>query len=108
MLAILAKYVPASCLAKLQTFDVDASALTASQIQEKPDLVLVDAEHTNTAVFIYFLYLYRYCGPSTIFVFHDASLVVSGLQNIETFLLPGCNAKLRPRLCRSRTDAVQQ
>jgi hypothetical protein len=86
MIATLSRHVTAGCLAKLQTFDMDASALTSSHIQENPDLVLIDAEHTNEAVFNDFLSLYRYCGPSTIFTFHDANLIMSGLKNIETFL----------------------
>jgi len=86
MIALLSQYATSTSLAKLQTFDMDASTLTASQIQEIPDLVLIDAEHTNTAVFRDFLNLYRYCGPSTVFAFHDANLIMSGLQNIEALL----------------------
>jgi hypothetical protein len=86
MIATLARHVTAGCLTKLRTFDIDASALTESRIPDKPDLVLIDAEHTNAAVFRDFLNLYRLCGPSTVYAFHDANLTFSGLQNIETFL----------------------
>jgi hypothetical protein len=86
MIATLARHVTAAYLAKLHTFDMDASALTAGQVPEKPDLILIDAEHTNAAVFRDFLNLYRLCPPSTIFMFHDANLTFSGLQNIEMFL----------------------
>src|SRR5262249_59221053 len=51
MIANLLRFVGANCLQKLQVFDVDAGELAAGQIQEKPDLVLIDAEHTNSAVF---------------------------------------------------------
>ena len=37
-------------IAKVRAFDLDASELTAGQIIEKPDLVLIDAEHTNVGV----------------------------------------------------------
>jgi hypothetical protein len=86
MVATLGRHVTATYLAKLRTFDMDASELTAREIHERPDLVLIDAEHTNAAVFRDFLHLYRHCHPSTVYAFHDANLIVSGLQNIEMFL----------------------
>ena len=51
MVATLARYVTATYLAKVRTFDMDASELTTCHIPEKPDLVLIDAEHTNVAAF---------------------------------------------------------
>jgi hypothetical protein len=86
MVATLARHVTATYLAKVRTFDMDASELTAYQIPEKPDLVLIDAEHTNAAVFRDFINLYLLCHPSTVYAFHDANLTFGGLQNIETFL----------------------
>ena len=73
-------------LRKLRTFDKDARELTAENIQDRPDLVMIDAEHTNAAVFSDFLSIYRLCHPSTIYLFHDANLILPGLENIETFL----------------------
>jgi len=86
MMAILADHVNAESVSKVRTFDLDASELTSNDISEKPDLVLIDAEHTNIAVFSDFLNIYRLCGPNTVYAFHDANLVYSGLQNIEMFL----------------------
>jgi hypothetical protein len=86
MLATLARHASAEQVAKVCPLDLDAGALTAGHITEQPDLVLIDAEHTNVAVFSDFLHIYRLCGPDTVYVFHDANLVFSGLQNIETFL----------------------
>jgi methyltransferase family protein len=86
MMANLADHATAENVLKVRTFDMDANKLTAAQISEKPDLVLIDAEHTNTAVFSDFLHIYRLCGPDTVYAFHDANLVYSGLQNIEMFL----------------------
>lgn len=86
MIANLALHATADSMSKLRTFDVDASALTSSQISEQPDLVMIDAEHTNSAVFSDFLNLYKLCHDSTVYVFHDANLIFSGLQNIETFM----------------------
>jgi len=76
----------ASSRSWLQCGSIDASMLTSSQIQEKPDLILIDAEHTNAAVFSDFLSIYRLCQPAAMYAFHDANLIYSGLQNIETFL----------------------
>jgi hypothetical protein len=73
-------------IAKVRAFDLDASELTAGQIIEKPDLVLIDAEHTNVGVFSDFLSIYPLCHPATIYTLHDADLIYSGLQNIERFL----------------------
>jgi hypothetical protein len=86
MVAMLRRHVTADYLAKLRTFDMDASELTTRDIPEQPDLVLIDAEHTNAAVFRDFLHLYRLCHASTLYTFHDASLLLDGLQNIEMFL----------------------
>jgi hypothetical protein len=86
MLDLLAAHAPARSVAKVKTFDMDASALTAAQVVEKPDLVLIDAEHTVVAVFRDFLNLWRLSGTSAVHVFHDANLIFAGLQNIETFL----------------------
>lgn len=86
MLALLSSHAPAESVGKVRTFDVDASELSPVQIAEPPDLVLIDAEHTNSAVFSDFLGLYRLSHPSTVLTFHDANLIFSGLQNIEAFL----------------------
>lgn len=89
MLVTLAGHATEAQLAKVRTLDMDASALTANEIPEKPDLVMIDAEHTNVAVVSDFLHIYRLCGPDTVYAFHDANLVFSGLQNIEAFLRHG-------------------
>jgi hypothetical protein len=86
MMATLAREASPESLQKVLTFDMDASELTADQIHEKPDLVMIDAEHTNTAVFSDFLNIYRHCHPATVYAFHDANLIFPGLQNIEAFL----------------------
>jgi hypothetical protein len=86
MIATLGRHVTAGYLAKLRTFDKDAGALAVRDIEQRPDLVLIDAEHTNAAVFSDFLHIYRLCHPSTIYIFHDANLILSGLDNIEMFL----------------------
>jgi len=86
MLDALAKHAPEEALKKLRTFDMDAGELSATQIDMKPDLVMIDAEHTIRAAFRDFLNLSKLCGPSTVHVFHDANLIGGALQNIETLL----------------------
>lgn len=86
MLDVLSRHVTANDIAKLRTYDMDASALIAAQIDAQPDLVFIDAEHTVDAVFRDFTSIYPMCGASTVYAFHDANLIFSGLQNIESFL----------------------
>ena len=82
MLDTLKQAVPRSALPKLITLDKDISDLTDSEIGGKADLVLIDAEHTNVAVFRDFLGSLRFTQPSFIAAFHDADLVCDGLLNI--------------------------
>lgn len=86
MIAALARLVPPEGMAKLATWDLDASSLTRSQVPNPPDLVLIDAEHTSEAVFRDFTSLLPLCGPSTVWAFHDANIVTSAILNIETLL----------------------
>ena len=82
----LALHVSPEGLAKMRTYDMDASSLTAKEVATPPDLAFIDAEHTNEAVFRDFLAVFPLCGASAVYAFHDANLVISGLQNIEAFL----------------------
>jgi hypothetical protein len=86
MIGLLSAHAPADSIGKLRTYDLDASSLTISEITEYPDLVLIDAEHTNEAVFRDFISIFKLCGSSVVYAFHDANLIGSGLRNIETFL----------------------
>jgi len=86
MLDILARNVPALSLSKLETRDVDCANLTAQDIVARPDIVLIDAEHTNVAVVSDFLNVFKFCKEDTIFCFHDANLIPDGLRNIESIL----------------------
>lgn len=86
MINILKETVPESSLLKLITLDNDMSKVAASEIGCKADLILIDGEHTNVAVFRDFLFSIRFMKPSFIAVFHDANLLCDGLQNIEQFL----------------------
>lgn len=86
MLATLQQHLPLAAMLKLQTFDADAEQLTTEQIGYACDLVFIDAEHTNVAVFRDFLNTLKFAKPSAVVAFHDANLVFDGLGNIECFL----------------------
>jgi len=86
MLANLEQHLPFSAMLKLQTFDLDASALTADQIAIASDLLFIDAEHTNQAAFRDFLNVYRFAKENSVIAFHDAQYIFDALSNIETFL----------------------
>jgi hypothetical protein len=86
MLGVLRQHVSPSALCKLQTFDADVSDLNKNQVQMETDLIFIDAEHTNIAVFRDFLKSAQFAGQSFMTVFHDANLLIDGIHNIETFL----------------------
>lgn len=86
MLATLEQILPLSAMLKLQTFDVDASELSADQIALACDFIFIDAEHTNRAVFSDFLNVYRFVKENSVIAFHDANFVFDALSNIETLL----------------------
>jgi hypothetical protein len=86
MLATLEQHLPLSAMLKLHTLDLDASELTADHIALAPDLIFIDAEHTNQAVFRDFLNIYRFAKENSVIAFHDAQYVFDALRNIEALL----------------------
>ena len=53
---------------------------------ESANLIFIDGEHTNTAVFRDFLSTWRFARPDCVVAFHDSNLIFDGLQNIEALL----------------------
>jgi hypothetical protein len=86
MIELIREGAPEADLEKLVTLDMDASQVPADAVRNAPDLVFIDGEHTNTAVFRDFLNTYRFAPASCVFAFHDSNLIFDGLQNIEAFL----------------------
>jgi hypothetical protein len=86
MIALIREGAPEAGLDKLTTLDMDASQVSADALRNAPDLVFIDGEHTNTAVFRDFLNTYRFAQPDSVFAFHDSNLIFDGLQNIEALL----------------------
>ncbi|MBF0160108.1 MAG: tetratricopeptide repeat protein [Magnetococcales bacterium] len=88
MLSILRQFVPPASMEKLQTFDADLATLSVDQISFSCDMVFIDAEHTNRAVFRDFLNVWQYAKKEgCIVAFHDSNLISDGIANIESMLL---------------------
>jgi hypothetical protein len=86
MIALIRESAREADLGKLVTLDMDASLVPADAVRNAPDLVFIDGEHTNTAVFRDFLNTHRFAPASCLFAFHDSNLIFDGLQNIEALL----------------------
>lgn len=89
MIETLAALVPPAQMAKLRTFDADVSTLTDREIDRRVRFALIDAEHTNRAVFRDFLALRRLLASDAVVAFHDSNLIFDGLANIEAMLRDG-------------------
>ena len=86
MIALLREHLPAADLAKLQTFDLDASQVPRVDIRRKVDLAFIDGEHTNVACFSDFLSIFPTLSEDALIVFHDAELIPAAILNAERFL----------------------
>jgi cephalosporin hydroxylase len=97
MIENLKREVPDSNMQKLRTYDMDSAAFakkflpsaTLSYEQNytvRPNLVFLDAEHTNRAVFQDFLNLNELLQEDAIFAFHDSNLIFDALTNIQAML----------------------
>jgi hypothetical protein len=86
MISFLERIVPPDAMLKLQTHDIDASQIASIGDRFRATLALIDAEHTNRAVFRDFLFILPYMESDAIVAFHDSNLVFDALMNIETFL----------------------
>ncbi len=86
MIAGLAQHLPMASLLKLHTVDGDMAELSAGSIPLPADLLFLDAEHTNQAVFRDFLCMRRFAKPDCVIAFHDTELIFDAVANIETLL----------------------
>jgi hypothetical protein len=73
-------------LKKLTTFECDVSNVQASQLPAKPDLVLIDGEHTNTACFSDFTSILKLASDDVVIAFHDSQLISDAMLNAENML----------------------
>ncbi len=87
MLDELAKRAGPEEIAKLVTIDADISAAGVIPPEARPDLVLIDAEHTNVAAFSDFMAVLPLIADDALITFHDANLISDALQIIERLLV---------------------
>jgi len=86
MLDRLESHLPATALAKLETYDCDAQDLPDQGRSAKFDLAFIDGEHTNRAAFQDFISLLPLAQQNCIIAFHDANFVTDAICNVETLL----------------------
>lgn len=82
----LLRHLPENNLAKLQTFDLDASAVPRASVARAAQLALIDGEHTNVATVSDFLSIVPFLANDAIVVFHDSHLIFDAITHIEQFL----------------------
>jgi hypothetical protein len=78
--------VPGSEMTKLVCFDVDASQVPASEIQDAPHLAFIDGEHTKQAVQSDFAFVHQVSRSDATILFHDYLIIRPGIREIETHL----------------------
>ena len=71
---------------KVRTIDRDVAEVSPAEVGGGVRLVLIDAEHTNRAAFRDFARAFRMIEPDALVAFHDSTLLVDALWNIEEFL----------------------
>jgi hypothetical protein len=99
MLIELQKEVRPEDMVKLRTYDMDTATFARGNklgpIRLRPNLVFLDAEHTNAAVFQDFWNIYPIIQRNAIFAFHDSNLIFDALTNI-TAMLTYLDIEFRP------------
>lgn len=68
---------------KLICFDCDARNVPQEKIDQKVNLVLIDGEHTNSAVVSDFNAVKEFLAPDAVIAFHDYSCVADGVSEIS-------------------------
>jgi hypothetical protein len=86
--------VTADAMFKLHTYETDSAGF-AEYINnqpsfEPPNIVFLDAEHTNAAVFQDFLNMIDFLPNDAIFAGHDSNLIFDALTNIKAWLTYDC------------------
>lgn len=67
-------------LHKLVCFATDALDVSASAIDQAPDICFIDGEHTNRAVLSDFAFCLSVCARDAVIVFHDAGTTRPGIK----------------------------
>lgn len=86
MQSVLTKTWPEVQQGKLTTFESDASDVDVREINPAPQLCFIDGEHTNKAVTSDFEFVFKVCADNAVVFFHDANIVMEGIQQITSKL----------------------
>jgi hypothetical protein len=85
MIELLTKVSPGG-VQKVDCFEGDASEVDISAIRQRPNLCLIDGEHTEEAVLSDFRFCASVLAPDGAILFHDANVVFTALEKIVTAL----------------------
>ncbi len=85
MLSLLAA-IDSEKVTKVECIDGDTKNVSASHIQQAPNLCFIDGEHTPTSVTADFDFCRKVCSPDATIVFHDAQIVFRGLRSVVSRL----------------------
>lgn len=66
MLRTLRNAFPLMNVNKIRTFSCDASEVNKNEIKDKPHIIFIDGEHTNTAVYSDFMFCLEICHSDAI------------------------------------------
>ncbi|MBC7910928.1 MAG: class I SAM-dependent methyltransferase [Pyrinomonadaceae bacterium] len=80
------KQISEAGLSKINCIDDDASNISESQIQHRPQICFIDGEHTDEACFNDFLFCLKVVDKDGIIVFHDAPIIYNGLERVTSYL----------------------
>jgi hypothetical protein len=67
---------------KVRCFDSDAKSVDLRNPAERPDLCLIDGEHTRSAVMDDFEACLRLCAPDAVIYFHDVQVIHPAIAEI--------------------------
>jgi hypothetical protein len=76
------KRISNEAVAKVVTFDADTSEVDRSGLPCKPDVCLIDGEHTNLAVERDFAFCVSAMADSGVICFHDSNVIFQALATI--------------------------
>ena len=85
MMKLLSEVAP-DAVGKIQTFEADARDIDPSEIDGAPQICFIDGEHTNRAAVSDFEFCMKICAPNAIIAFHDANIVMGGIEAILKWL----------------------
>jgi len=81
MLSLL-KNIGQGDIAKIECIDADASEIQPNRIVKRPQLVLIDGEHTKTAVLSDFQFCSKVTGQDGTILFHDFDFIYPAILQI--------------------------